>query len=92
MNQDNSTQFWNEAQRVLPGGVNTDTGFKGGDNALIGYCFTDGPVRNFAETQHVETGGYLAPSQFEAVFISSAHSNSSIDYTCEAIPNAVKLL
>ena len=67
--------------------------------------FAEGPVRNFAEAKHSNTsryakwfhamldnGVYLAPSQFEAAFISSTHSNEIIDRTLEAAQNAVKLL
>jgi glutamate-1-semialdehyde 2,1-aminomutase len=67
--------------------------------------FTEGPVRNFAEAKHSDTsryakwfhamldnGVYLAPSQFEAAFISSVHSNEIIDRTLDAARNAVKLL
>lgn len=33
-------------------------------------------------------GIYLAPSQFEAMFISSAHSGADIQRTCEVIRDA----
>jgi len=67
--------------------------------------FTDGPVRNFAEAKRSDTsryakwfhamlnnGVYLAPSQFEASFISSAHSDEIIDRTLAAAQNAVTQL
>jgi glutamate-1-semialdehyde 2,1-aminomutase len=63
--------------------------------------FNDGPVRNYAEattsdTQRyatffwtmLENGVYLAPSQFEAMFMSSAHGASEIDRTLSAAKKA----
>jgi glutamate-1-semialdehyde 2,1-aminomutase len=61
------------------------------------FC-TEGPVRNFAEAtgsdteqygalfRHLlEQGIYLAPSQFEAMFVSLAHSDDDVDRTVEAV-------
>jgi glutamate-1-semialdehyde 2,1-aminomutase len=36
-------------------------------------------------SQMLDKGIYLAPSQFEAMFVSAAHSDEDIDKTCEAI-------
>jgi glutamate-1-semialdehyde 2,1-aminomutase len=33
----------------------------------------------------LENGVYIAPSQFEAMFVSFAHSDKDIDYTCRII-------
>ena len=65
--------------------------------------FTEGPVSNFKEAKASDTaryatwfhamldnGVYLAPSQFEAAFISCAHSEGVIDHTLEAARRAVK--
>jgi len=62
--------------------------------AMLGLFFTDRPVKNFedAKTSDLdmfsayykgmrERGIYLAPSQFEAFFISSAHTDAQIDET-----------
>lgn len=35
----------------------------------------------------LENGIYIAPSQFEAMFVSAAHSDEEIDYTCNVIRN-----
>ena len=37
----------------------------------------------------LERGIYVAPSQFEAMFVSDAHSEELIDWTCEAIAQSV---
>ena len=63
--------------------------------------FHEGPIRNYAEatasdTQRYATffhamldnGVYLAPSQFEAGFLSSAHGDAEIDETLEAARKA----
>ncbi|MBX7255895.1 MAG: glutamate-1-semialdehyde 2,1-aminomutase [Candidatus Hydrogenedentes bacterium] len=63
--------------------------------------FHDGPVRNYAEATAsntkqyaaffwtmLENGVYLAPSQFEAMFMSSAHGKNELDRTLEAAKKA----
>ena len=59
--------------------------------------FTPGPVRDFAAASAsnteaykayfhamLEAGVYLAPSQYEAMFVSIAHSDADIAQTCQA--------
>jgi glutamate-1-semialdehyde 2,1-aminomutase len=65
--------------------------------SMLGLFFTDQPVSNFAEAQKsnvalfaryykemLQRGIYLAPSQYEAVFVSSAHSEADIGTTIQA--------
>ncbi|MDB6065900.1 MAG: pyridoxal phosphate-dependent transferase [Pedosphaera sp.] len=71
---------------------------------FCGY-FTDKPVDNLADAMHsdrarfakyfhgmLESGIYLAPSQFEAGFISVAHTAGDIDQTVEAAVKVMKTL
>ncbi len=71
--------------------------------SMAGLFFTAGPVNNFddAKKSNVERFGvfyrhmrekgiYLAPSQFEACFVSSAHSNNDIDTTIKAAQEVMK--
>ncbi len=71
---------------------------------FCGY-FTDQPVHNLADAMHsdrarfakyfhgmLEEGVYLAPSQFEAGFISTAHSASDIDQTVRAAAKVMRTL
>ena len=64
---------------------------------MLGLFFTDRDVRNFddAKTSNLkmfsdyykgmlEEGIYLAPSQFEALFVSAAHDTEHIDTTIKA--------
>jgi glutamate-1-semialdehyde 2,1-aminomutase len=64
---------------------------------MFGLFFTDGPVRDlegamksdtalYAKYFHamLERGIYLAPSQFEAGFVSSAHTTRDIERTLAA--------
>ena len=64
---------------------------------MLGLFFTDKPVSNFAEAQKsnvnlfatyykgmLEHGIYLAPSQYEAAFVSSAHSKTDAEETVRA--------
>ena len=66
--------------------------------AMLTLFMTDRGVRNFDEAQASDTerygalfrhllerGIYVAPSQFEAMFVSLAHSNDDIDRTVEAV-------
>jgi glutamate-1-semialdehyde 2,1-aminomutase len=65
--------------------------------AMLTVFQTDGAVRNFDDAQTCDTerygalfrhllqnGIYVAPSQFEAMFVSLAHSDEDIDRTIEA--------
>jgi len=67
------------------------------EGSMLGMYFTDRPVRNFkdAKTSDLERftayykgmltrGIYLAPSQFEAAFVSAAHTGADIDATLSA--------
>jgi glutamate-1-semialdehyde 2,1-aminomutase len=66
--------------------------------AMATLFMTDEPVRNFDDAQRCDTapyaalfrhlleqGIYVAPSQFEAMFISLAHGDDEIDRTIEAV-------
>ena len=69
---------------------------------MFGYYFTDEPVFDLdgamrADTQAyaaffhamAERGVYLAPSQFEAGFLSSAHTTHEIEQTLHAADEAL---
>ena len=68
----------------------------------IGLFFRREPVRSFAEAKEADTqlfsrffhaaldrGIYLAPSAFEAGFVSSAHSDEDIAMTLERLDDAL---
>jgi len=65
--------------------------------AMLGGFFTEGPVTDYASAKKsdtnryakffhgmLESGVYLAPSQFEAMLLSTAHSTSQIRQTIDA--------
>ncbi len=65
--------------------------------AMLTLFMTDAPVRNFEDAQRCDTdrygalfrhlldaGIYVAPSQFEAMFVSLAHTDEDIDRTIAA--------
>jgi glutamate-1-semialdehyde 2,1-aminomutase len=65
--------------------------------AMLGLFFIDHPVKSFADAKKsnlerfssyykgmLENGIYLAPSQFEAFFISAAHDDEAIEQTLYA--------
>jgi glutamate-1-semialdehyde 2,1-aminomutase len=73
--------------------------------SILGAFFTSGPVvdwntaklsdtKRYGQFFHamLEQGVYLAPSQFEATFLSTAHSTRDIDYTIKAAAAAFKKL
>ena len=73
--------------------------------SMVGMFFTEGPVRNFSDAKTsdlkkftayykgmLERGVYLAPSQFEALFVSAAHSNERIDETIAAAEEVMRAL
>jgi glutamate-1-semialdehyde 2,1-aminomutase len=66
--------------------------------AMATLFMSDGPVRNFEDAQRADTerygalfrhlldrGIYVAPSQFEAMFLSLVHGDEEIDRTIEAV-------
>ena len=82
----------------IPGQVNA-TG------SLSTVFFTGTPVRNYAEAKRSDTkryarffremldrGIFLAPSQFEAAFVSAAHTSGDIDRTVAAAVESLKVI
>ena len=76
--------------------------FKRIGSMFCGY-FTERPVDNLADAMHsdrarfakyfhgmLEAGIYLAPSQFEAGFISMAHTPADIEKTVKAAAKVMK--
>ena len=70
--------------------------------SMWGAYFTAGPVRNYADARTADTalfarwhsgalarGVFLAPSAFEAGFVSAAHSESDIDFTIAQLDAAL---
>ena len=66
--------------------------------AMLTLFMRDAPVRNFDDAQACDTerygalfrhllarGVYVAPSQFEAMFVSTAHGDEEIELTVEAV-------
>jgi glutamate-1-semialdehyde 2,1-aminomutase len=66
--------------------------------AMLTLFCSDEPVRNFEDAKKADTeryaalfrhllerGIYVAPSQFEAMFVSTAHSSADVDRTIEAV-------
>jgi len=73
--------------------------------SMLGAFFTSGPVVNWNTAKLSDTkrygqffhkmldqGVYLAPSQFEAAFLSTVHSTRDIEYTLKAAHSAFKSL
>ena len=80
-------------------GVDLVAGSIGG---MVGFAFTDVPVRNFEEAQHadhrrfarffhamLDRGVWLPPSGYEACFISAAHTEAEIDAVIAAAASAL---
>jgi len=70
--------------------------------SMAGFFFADGPVTDLAGAKRADTalygrffhamldrGVYLAPSQFEAAFLSLAHTEAEIDRTIAATDDAL---
>ena len=71
--------------------------------SLSTLFFQAGPVNNYAEAVQsnpeqfiaffnamLDQGIYIAPSQFEAAFVSLAHSEEDLERTCQAIRHALQ--
>jgi glutamate-1-semialdehyde 2,1-aminomutase len=83
-------------------GVAHQSGYRG---SMVGFFFTGEPVVDLASAKTADTafygrffhamldrGVYLAPSQFEAGFLSLAHDDAAIDETVSAADDAVAAL
>ena len=73
--------------------------------SLLGGFFTEGPVVDYQSAKKSDTtryakffhhtlkrGSYFAPSQFEATFVSTAHTATDIERTVKAVHEAFKRL
>ena len=71
--------------------------------SLVCLFFAKGPINNYDDVKNCDVtkfnkyfeellkqGVLLAPTQFEAMFLSNAHTNEDIDYTIRASYNALK--
>ena len=71
--------------------------------SLLGGFFTEGPVVDYLSAKKADTGryakffhgmlkrgSYFAPSQFEAAFVSTAHTKADVDRTVKAAHDAFK--
>ena len=76
-----------------------------GIGSLATVFFTPGPVRNYADAKRSDTkryarffremlarGIFFAPSQFEAAFLSAAHTSENIDRTLAAAHEALQVM
>ena len=70
--------------------------------AMATLFLADGPVRDFEAAEHADTdrygllfrgllerGIYIAPSQFECLFVSLAHTHEDVDLTVEAVADVL---
>jgi glutamate-1-semialdehyde 2,1-aminomutase len=89
-------------------GIASDTGVPithAQAGSMGGFFFNEGPVKNYADAAKsdtdrygkyfwtmLENGVYFAPSQFEAFFLSSTHTDAEIDHTLEAARKAFEAL
>jgi glutamate-1-semialdehyde 2,1-aminomutase len=82
------------AQAAARAGIPAQTDHAG---SMLGLFFCDKPVKSFADAKTCDLplfskfyqgmraeGVYIAPSQFEALFLSAAHTNEQIDATVQA--------
>jgi glutamate-1-semialdehyde 2,1-aminomutase len=82
------------AQAAAQAGISVNVDHVG---SMLGLFFCAGPVRSFEDAKQSDLGRftrfyqgmrregiYIAPSQFEALFLSSAHSDAHIDATVQA--------
>jgi glutamate-1-semialdehyde 2,1-aminomutase len=72
--------------------------------SMWGFFFRGEPVRSFADAKEsnverfkrffhaaLDRGVYLAPSAFEAAFVSAAHSEADIDETLDKLDDAMRV-
>jgi glutamate-1-semialdehyde 2,1-aminomutase len=84
------------AEARIPAQVNAS-------GSLSTIFFAEAPVRNYADAKRSDTkryahffremldrGIFLAPSQFEAAFVSASHTSEDIDRTIAAAADSLK--
>ena len=85
-----------------------DTGVEGVVNvagSLLTIFFSGGPIRDYGDAKKSDTarfgrffqemlrrGIFLPPSQFEALFVSAAHTNEDVDQTIAAARESLAAL
>jgi glutamate-1-semialdehyde 2,1-aminomutase len=98
---DKSAKLADGLKRVAQGaGIAVTTASVG---SMLGFFMTGGPVHNFEDAKRSDpdrfsayyrgmlaNGVYLAPSQFEALFVSAAHDDADIQATIEAAASVFK--
>ncbi|MBT3265500.1 aminotransferase class III-fold pyridoxal phosphate-dependent enzyme, partial [Candidatus Poribacteria bacterium] len=70
--------------------------------SMLGMFFAEGPITNYAEATQSDTerfgryfhalldrGVYVAPSQYEVLFVSLAHSEQDVATTLDAMTEAI---
>ncbi len=90
------------ARAAQEAGIPIQAGYAG---SMWGFFFTDEPVTDYASARRADTaryarffhamlerGVYLAPSQFEAAFLSLAHDEAIIGHTLEAAADSFRAL
>ncbi len=90
------------SQAAAAANIPIQAGYAG---SMWGFFFTDAPVTDYATAKQSDTaryarffhamlerGVYLAPSQFEAAFLSLAHTESLIDQTITAAADAFEAI
>ncbi|MGC1638932.1 MAG: aminotransferase class III-fold pyridoxal phosphate-dependent enzyme, partial [Candidatus Acidiferrales bacterium] len=73
--------------------------------SLLTIFFAQGPIRNYADAKKSDTarfaaffqemlarGIFLPPSQYEALFVSAAHTDAEIDQTIEAANESLRAI
>ena len=73
--------------------------------SMWGFFFSDQPIHDYDSARHADTarygrffhamldaGIYLAPSQFESAFVSTAHTQETLDATREALSQAMQIV
>jgi glutamate-1-semialdehyde 2,1-aminomutase len=76
----------------------------GAAGSMWGFFFREGAPQNFVEAKQadtaryarvfhalLDTGVYLAPSQFEAAFVSTAHDAGTLEQTARAVATALRV-
>ena len=99
----NNPDIYNELERksYLIESAATDSGLNVNRvGSLLTVFFNNAAIQNYDNAKQsdtkkyaeffgylLENGIYTAPSQFEAMFVSAAHTDKDIAYTCDIIHN-----
>lgn len=92
MNTEKSKTAFDEAKKYIPGGVNSPVRAFANVVDFKTACKSDTERFKKYFNEMLKRGIYLAPSQFESLFLSDAHTAEDLEKTVKAFRSVMEIL